>query len=83
MSAISESPLKYVEAAVTLVEVPEEISLTLSISNCRFRCHGCHSPHLQNDIGRPLLPDLDALIRRYERLITCVCLMGEGRNFRE
>ena len=26
---------------------------------------------------------LAALIRRYERLITCVCLMGEGRNFRE
>ena len=83
MSAISESPLKYVEAAVTLAEVPEEISLTLSISNCRFRCHGCHSAYLQEDAGRPLLPDLDALIRRYERLITCVCLMGEGRNFRE
>lgn len=83
MSAISESPLKYVEAAVTLAEVPEEISLTLSISNCRFCCHGCHSPYLQNDIGRPLLPDLDTLVRRYERLITCVCLMGEGRNFRE
>lgn len=83
MSAISESPLKYVEAAVTLAEVPEEISLTLSISNCRFCCHGCHSPYLQNDIGRPLLPDLDMLVRRYERLITCVCLMGEGRNFHE
>lgn len=34
-------------------------------------------------IGSPLLPDLDALIHRYAGLITCVCLMGEGRNFRE
>lgn len=80
---MAESLLKYVEAAVTLAEVPEEISLTLSISNCRFRCHGCHSPYLQKDVGRPLLPDIDALIDHYAGLITCVCLMGEGRNFRE
>lgn len=40
-------PLKYVESAVTLEEVPNEISLTLSISNCRFRCHSCHSAYLQ------------------------------------
>lgn len=80
---MTESPFKYVEAAVTLAEVPKEISLTISVSNCRFRCCDCHSPYLQKDIGRPLLPDLDALIGRYAGLITCVCLMGEGRNFRE
>ena len=57
---MTESPFKYVEAAVTLAEVPKEISLTISVSNCRFRCCGCHSPYLQKDIGRPLLPDLDA-----------------------
>lgn len=47
-------PLKYVESAVTLEEVPNEISLTISISNCQFRCHSCHSAYLQQDIGRPL-----------------------------
>ena len=47
-------PLKYVEAAVTLAEVPREISLTMTISNCANRCHGCHSPYLRKDIGRPL-----------------------------
>lgn len=47
-------PLKYVEAAVTLAEVPREISLTLTISNCVNRCHGCHSPYLRKDIGRLL-----------------------------
>ncbi len=65
---------------MTLAEVPEEISLTLSISNCAFRCHGCHSAYLQRDVGKPLLPELGVLISRYDGWITCVCLMGEGRN---
>ena len=63
---MTDAPLKYVEYAVTLEEVPTEISLTISISNCRFRCHGCHSAHLQQGIGKPLLPDLMILLRRYE-----------------
>ncbi len=51
---MTNPPLRYVDAAVTLAEVPEEISLTLSISNCAFRCHGCHSAYLQRDVGKPL-----------------------------
>ena len=56
----------HVEYAVTMEEVPTEISLTISISNCRFRCHGCHSAYLQQDVGKPLLPELMTLLRRYE-----------------
>ena len=63
---MTDVPLKYVECAVTMEEVPTEISLTISISNCRFRCHGCHSVYLQQDVGKPLLPDLMPLLRRYE-----------------
>ena len=63
---MADAQLKYVEYAVTLEEVPTEISLTISISNCRFRCHGCHSAYLQQDIGKPLLPVLMTLLRRYE-----------------
>lgn len=66
-----------------MAEVPREISLTLTISNCAYRCHNCHSPYLQQDAGQPLLRDLDALIRRYSGMITCVCLMGEGRNMEQ
>ena len=51
---MADVPLKYVEYAVTMEEVPTEISLTISISNCRFRCHGCHSAYLQQDVGNPL-----------------------------
>lgn len=71
------------DAAVTWQKVPDEISLTITISNCRYRCPGCHSPYLQRDIGEPLLPALDALIAPYEGLITCLCLMGEGQCFSE
>ena len=63
---MTDAPLKYVECAVTMEEVPTEISLTISISNCRFRCHGCQSAYLQQDVGKPLLSDLMALLRRYE-----------------
>ena len=63
---MTDAPLKYVEYAVTMEEVPTEICLTISISNCRFRCHGCHSAYLQQDVGKPLLPDLMTLLLRYE-----------------
>ena len=63
---MANAQLKYVEYAETLEEVPTEISLTISISNCRFRCHGCHSAYLQQDVGKPLLLDLMTLLRRYE-----------------
>ena len=63
---MADAQLKYVEYAVTLEELPTEISLTISISNCRFRCHGCHSAYLQQDVGKPLLLDLMTLLRRYE-----------------
>ena len=68
----TDPPLKYVEHSVTMAEVPLEISLTISISNCVYRCHGCHSQYLQEDVGK--------LIEQYQGLISCVCIMGEGRN---
>lgn len=39
--------------------------------------------YLQQDVGKPLLRDLDAMILRYSGMITCVCLMGEGQNMRQ
>ena len=47
--------LKYVDTKVTFSEVPDEISLCISISNCPNHCKGCHSPYLAEDIGKPLI----------------------------
>lgn len=83
MSKRTDPQLKYVEHSVTMAEVPLEVSLTISISNCVYRCHGCHSQYLQEDVGKPLLTDLEGLIEQYRGLISCVCLMGEGRNLND
>ena len=68
--------LKYVDTAVTLREIPDEITLCINISNCPCHCKGCHSPYLAEDIGIPLTEDsLKVLIQEHPG-ITCVCFMG-------
>lgn len=73
--------VKYCGHYVTAQEVPNEISLVLSITNCPHKCEGCHSPWLQQDIGDELSPEiLHHLIKTYQDGITCVCFMGEGQD---
>ena len=72
--------IKYVSHAVTFAEVPDEISLTLAISNCGGNCPGCHSPELRGDIGRDLEADLPQLLKKYKDQITCVCFLGQGND---
>lgn len=36
--------LKYSNYEVTFAEVPDEISLTLNLTNCPYMCENCHSP---------------------------------------
>jgi anaerobic ribonucleoside-triphosphate reductase activating protein len=68
--------IKYTETLVGFSEVPDEISLCINISNCPHRCFGCHSPHLQEDVGEELTFNvLDTLIDN-NKGITCVCFMG-------
>lgn len=72
--------IKFTNYAITFAEVPDEISLTLSISNCGGRCRGCHSPELQRDIGLDLEEHLPGLIKQYRDQITCVCFLGDGND---
>lgn len=46
--------LKYIDIAIVMQEIPDEISLAFEITNCPHRCENCHSSHLQADIGYPL-----------------------------
>lgn len=72
--------LKYVDTAVTFAEVPDEISLCINLSGCPYRCKGCHSSYLWQDIGTNLdLQHLTDLIDSNTG-ITCVCLMGGDRD---
>lgn len=73
--------IKYCGHYITFQEVPNEVALTLSITNCTHACEGCHSPWLRADIGDELTPfELTRLIDQYRDGITCVCFMGEGTD---
>lgn len=66
---------------VVFREIPREVTLALNISGCPYRCHGCHSPHLQNEVGEELTDSLlDGLLRAYGNAVTCVCFMGGDKS---
>lgn len=75
--------LKYIGYSIVFQEVPNEISLVLNISNCPYRCKGCHSKFLWEDEGIPVMESLPVLLREYEDRITTVCFMGGDQNMDE
>ena len=46
--------MKYVDVKEVFAEIPDEITLAISISGCPIHCPGCHSQYLWTDIGEPL-----------------------------
>lgn len=72
--------IKYASYAVTFAEVPDEVCLTIQVTNCPCRCDGCHSAYLQQDIGADLEKDLPSLLEQYKGRVTCVCFMGSGND---
>lgn len=68
--------MKSASEAICLQEIPDEISLSFSISNCPYRCQGCHSQYLWADVGRDIHPELLKQLAAYSDLITCVLFMG-------
>lgn len=61
-------------------EVPNEISLAINISDCPYRCRGCHSQYLWEYHGEYLVDNIETLLEKYDGLITCVCFMGGDWN---
>ncbi len=69
--------LKYYNYDIVFQEIPNEVTLAVNITNCPNRCSGCHSKHLQQDIGIALNEDeVIRLIEKYDSAITCFCFMG-------
>lgn len=69
--------LKYVNTGVVFQEIPDEVTLSINLSNCPCHCPGCHSQYLWRNIGTPLtVLALEGLVREYGEDITCVCFMG-------
>lgn len=69
--------LKYYNYDIVFQEIPNEVTLAVNITNCPNRCKGCHSPHLQKDIGEELNEErIILLMEKYASAITCFCFMG-------
>lgn len=69
--------LKYVNEGIVFQEIPDEVTLSINISNCPCRCPGCHSSYLWGDIGLPLDNEaVDKFMSNYGNNITCICFMG-------
>ncbi|MBQ1851148.1 MAG: anaerobic ribonucleoside-triphosphate reductase activating protein [Paludibacteraceae bacterium] len=69
--------LKYVNTGVVFQEIPDEVTLSINISNCPCHCPGCHSKYLWGDVGSVLdFCAIDSFIAKYGADITCVCFMG-------
>lgn len=68
--------LKYLYVKELFSEIPQEISLGISITGCKLHCRGCHSKELWEDIGRPLTVErLSEILDKHDG-VTCLLLLG-------
>ncbi len=76
--------MRYHNCDIVFAEIPDETTLAINITGCPNGCPGCHSPHLQRDGGTELdETELDFLLSRYGRDVTCICFMGGDASPRE
>ena len=70
--------LRYSSYDIVLQEIPNEVSLSFTITGCGLRCIGCHSEYLWDKNNGEVLTDelFVSLIKKYEGMISCVLFMG-------
>lgn len=70
--------MRYKEYNIVFQEIPNEVSLCLSITGCNLRCDGCHSPFLWKKNNGSLLSIevLNSILEKYRNIISCVLFMG-------
>ena len=63
---------------LVLQEIPNEISVCISLAGCSHCCPNCHSPHLQDKNGGEfmLLENLNEICEKYKAKATCVLFFG-------
>lgn len=75
--------LLYNDFYVSLIEVPDEISLVIPLIGCKQKCKGCHSPWLWDGNEGKTLDSLtlEYLVNLYPH-ITCITLLGGDWDIR-
>ena len=72
--------IKYVDDKVVFEEIPQCVTLAVTISNCPFHCNGCHSDYLREDFGEELTEvGIDMLIKKNSG-INCFLFLGDGKD---
>lgn len=75
--------VKYVDSKVVFEEIPDCVTLAVTISNCPFHCKGCHSDYLREDIGEVLdNRTIDELLKKNNG-VNCFLFLGDSRNTSE
>jgi len=77
--------LHYDYEQIQFQEVPNEISLSISLFGCDLHCRGCHSKETWNPKGGkgPLTnEEIDRLLKRH-KYISCVLLYGGEWDFED
>jgi anaerobic ribonucleoside-triphosphate reductase activating protein len=73
--------MKYWQHTIVFQEMPKDVALAFELTNCPFRCDGCHSPHLQEDNGYELTVDVfKNILNKYVGLVTAVLFLGSAYN---
>ena len=70
----------YALVGVSELEISNEKSLVIYISECQHRCNGCHTPYMHERYGDLLKGNFNNIYELYKNYITCVCFLGEGRE---
>ena len=72
--------VKYVDTAVVFEEIPDCVTLAVTISNCPFHCKGCHSEYLREDVGEVLDNSVINTLLEEEKGVNCFLFLGDSRN---
>lgn len=71
---------KYVEDKIVFEEIPDCVTLAVTISNCPFHCEGCHSDYLRQDIGKILdEKEIDQLFEK-NKGFNCFLFLGDSHK---
>ncbi len=72
--------MKYADVKEVFAEIPDEITLAVSISGCPIRCRGCHSQYLWEDVGKELTTDALSAMLEGHFGVSCLCFMGGDQD---
>ena len=72
--------MKYVDVKEVFAEIPDEITLAISISGCPIQCKGCHSQYLWEDTGQELTPEVLSTMLDQHFGVSCICFMGGDQD---